>query len=277
MAQGINFQGGYNIKPYSKDIENIVRYTTGTSIAKYSPGPMEGMGMLLGMEMLMRSGKAANWIRDSYKVPFSREGLTKEALKAERKAASPFSYGRFKADSYKEAGTNIKNAVNKIIDNYKTDYKWKKQLFQEKGFNNASKTILRKFDAQTIINHIPDTDKMAELEKVSKKGKKAAEYYKKAKKMMSTLKAGNVSEAVVKDTIEQANKYFAKGEALSHGLISFLGIPAKAIANIVASSKMLKRPPTSSCTSPEIFIFPSFTCFLSSLLSPLTLTFFQLF
>lgn len=126
MVRGINVGNEYNTYKYSRDIENIVKYTTGTNIVAPEEGPFDGMGMMVGIGVAMEGFKGGKWLWNN----------KKDVKGAWAKFVAD---SKIQADAFKAAG-GLKN-----IDTYKM--------------------VLREHSAKAIKEMVPQGDKFTNLSK----------------------------------------------------------------------------------------------------------------
>ena len=209
MFSNVNFNPGYYLNQYSGDIENLSKYALGTNIVTPDEGPFTGMGLMLGLGAITETGRGISWLRKTYRGPIP-EGLEGKALKAARKAASPFrngNYGWLKGDNYKLAGERIKAGWAQGIGTFKADLATKKGMFSNGGWHklNTYKTGWNNYSANKIIESIPKDEKFKSM------SEKTQALYKEAEEAAKLAKNANPTEA--RASIKIANKAFAKAEA----------------------------------------------------------------
>lgn len=213
MVNNVGFSGGYNnFAQYSaKDIENITKYALGTNIVTPKEGPLDGMGMMLGIGVGIEAFKGLGWLRKAakYETPVGYfDGITtKEDMKAAKQALNPLSNGGWKtAEAYTTCSDNIKKAWNKFT----AESTLKANEFKAAGgYNNleAYKMALRNHNAEVITNLIPTGDKVKDLSTETKS------LYEKAKTLAEmAAKDGKDS----KQLFAKANEYLAKANAAAH-------------------------------------------------------------
>lgn len=133
MVNNVSFNGGYNAYPQSsKDIENVVKYTMGTSIIAQEEGPLDGMGMMLGIGGAIEAFKAGKWAYTNRK--------------------------------------DFSGGLQKGKDLFNADLANKKALFGEGGWKKADtfKTLWNQHSAQAVLESIPAEDKLAHLNDATK-------------------------------------------------------------------------------------------------------------
>lgn len=67
MVSSVNFGSGYNPKQYSKDLENIIKYSTGTTVVAQQESPFAGMGVMLGIGGAIEAFKGGKWLWNNRK------------------------------------------------------------------------------------------------------------------------------------------------------------------------------------------------------------------
>lgn len=66
MVNGVSFGNGYSTVQNSKDIENVVKYLTGTTIVPMADGPFQGMGIMLGISGLTSAWQGGKWVKSNW-------------------------------------------------------------------------------------------------------------------------------------------------------------------------------------------------------------------
>lgn len=197
-----------------KDFETIAKYALGTTIVNGEDSPFAGMGLMVGLSALPELWKGATWLRKAYKQELPAEyltGLTKEEIKFAKEMANPFSNGGWKkAEAYKEASENIKKSWAKGVNEFKDGYKG----FGKNLQNTGVKGVWNNYSAKTVLDAIPNAEKMAKLTNSGSAKSIAAEvYYNRAKNLAEYAKT-NPSRA--RAAISAADRQLARANALAY-------------------------------------------------------------
>lgn len=126
MVSSISFGNKYGTSQYSRDLENVVKYATGTNIVTAEEGPFDGMGIMVGIGGAMEAFKGGQWLWSNRKDTKGAWAKFSEEAKLQSKA-------------FNEAG-GWKNA-------------------------EAYKIALREHGAKTIKELVPTGDKFTRLSK----------------------------------------------------------------------------------------------------------------
>lgn len=79
MVSNVSFNGGgYNLGKYSPDIENVAKYTLGTTLVAQQENPFDGMLPMIGLTGLMGIPSVVKWVKDARQNGFGK-ALAKEA------------------------------------------------------------------------------------------------------------------------------------------------------------------------------------------------------
>jgi len=126
MGPNISVGSKYSSSQYSRDLENVIKYATGTNIITPEEGPLDGMGIMVGIGVATDAFKGGQWL-------WSNRKDTKGAWATFAEEA------KLKSNAFNEAGG------------------WKNP--------EAYKLALREHNAKTIAELIPQGDKFTSLSK----------------------------------------------------------------------------------------------------------------
>lgn len=197
MVNGVNnvgFGNSYKVSQQTyNDLEQAVGFSLGLSKVD-DGGPFAGMGLMLGIGGAMEAFKGGQW---AYK---NRKDLS--------------------------------GGWQKGVDTYKTDLAFKKDLFGNYGWKKSDsyKTLWNNYRAKTVLDNIPDAEKITKLEEAAK----ASENLQKTEKINEAIKnykaAKNAAEFAKTTSLNQAramkvaNARLAIANDLVHGEIKPTGI-----------------------------------------------------
>ncbi len=208
MVNGIGFNS--NVGQYSKDIENVVKYSAGTAIVANEESPFSGMGLLLGIGGAQAAWGGGAWLLNNRKG----KGLNKD-------------------------GVGIKQAWA----NYGVEAEAKSQVFKDVGGfgkKEAWKLASAQHNEKLIMDAIPKGDKFTKLTEVATNGSEKAQ---KAQKAIKNYKAAqNMAKYSAENALKNptraklalkiANKRLANAESLAHGTVEATGFFGKLFSKI---------------------------------------------
>lgn len=172
MIGNVGFNGGgYNLGQYSGDVENIAKYTLGTTLVAQQENPFDGMLPMIGITGLMEIPAGIKWINDAKK----------------------------------DGG--IKKAFTNEIGNIKKNFKSIKDVLSNDGWKNPEtyKTLWRNHSIKMTEELIPDGEKLAKLDaKTQKLYERVMEYTIKAKDTKDVEKSAKALK-IANRRLAQAN------------------------------------------------------------------------
>lgn len=186
MVNNISFGGGsYNLRKYSSDLENVAKYTLGTTLVAQEENPFDGMLPMIGLTGLMGIPTLRKWFKDAK----NEGGPAKKWADEINEIIHP------------KVKSPLSNDGWKNLDTYKT------------AWNNYSADMTEKA--------IPDEAKLAKLNPVDKENAEKA--YAKVKEYTEAAKNAKTTKEKV-TALKNANKSLAEANLAVNGKYEAKGI-----------------------------------------------------
>lgn len=221
MVDGISFKGSYNASAYSRDLENLAKFTAGTVIVPAAGGPFEGGSLMLAMVLIPEAVKTGNWFL-KYNKPATAWTNEMKALgenfKASKGLMSNGGWQNF--ETYKA----LYHTGNSSIVGHTADVAECKALFASEKLKQGKISTFTRIKA--FLTH-QDATELAES-KVEGLFKSADE----ARGAVST------AENVAKEATEAASKAAATGIGLAEGAANAVKEGAKAVEGVAKAASV---------------------------------------
>lgn len=202
---------GQSYPNYNKQAEMLAKYATGTALTAHETGVVDGLGGMALFGLGIEGFKGANWARKNFTTPI--DPALAQNLKWHQFGEN---WKNWKGMSQVKTQWNL----NKVAAQAQSSATWNALKTDWKG---AAKTFWNKQSVKSVLDGLPQPDKLAKM---------PADVQKLYAQAESAAKAVGKTSVTSSRALKVANARLAQANAAAHGTIKPTGFFGKAGAGI---------------------------------------------